>query len=233
MLSAHQHKQLEVINEIERQVASNTLGFSTVAAVEDFVSDPRLTITSVHFPSEALKLHIRTQLISPLQQLDTAQYFYDDDSLHMTIKNVRVIADPPTFTEADVQKAREVFSRVIPQHRAFHVYFYRLMVFPHSLSLIGTTDPALDSLVTSLDQGLGAAGIHDDKVYVNTQYFFSNMTLARFRAPVSAAFRQKVATLSHNVQFAPYLVNTISLVTGNAAMKRLRIVDEWFLQNDI
>ncbi len=54
----HQQKQIEVINKLEEQVKANTLGFSVVSPVEDFENDPRICLTSVHFPSDGLKNQI-------------------------------------------------------------------------------------------------------------------------------------------------------------------------------
>ncbi|HIH13441.1 TPA: hypothetical protein HA242_06995 [Candidatus Woesearchaeota archaeon] len=57
----------------------------------------------------------------------------------MTIKNIRVINNPPHFTEGDVNQAGKVFSQIIPKHKRFNVYFYRLLLFPNNLALLGTS----------------------------------------------------------------------------------------------
>src|SRR5258708_36767392 len=195
MDNLHKQKQIEVINSLEQQIKSNSMGFSTVAPVNDYENDTRICLTSVHLPHQQLITQVQDFLIKPLQQISPGYFFYPSDSLHMTIKNIRVINDPPHFTQEDIKKAKQVFTTVIPSHKKFHVYFYRLLLFPNNLALIGTTDPELDNIVQDLDNKLKEVGIPDDKKYMNAQYFFSNMTLARFNAPPSEEFLQKVKSL--------------------------------------
>jgi 2'-5' RNA ligase len=126
-----------------------------------------------------------------------------------------------------VETAKKVFAEIVPRHQAFQVYYYRLLLFPYNLALIGTTDPELDALALDLDRGLRAAGIPDDKKYLNDKYFFSNVTLARFATPPSPAFIEKVAAISHALHFEPYLVDSVSLVTSNAVLKQRTVVGEW------
>ena len=65
-----------------------------------------------------------------------------------------------------------------------------------NLTLISTTDSDLDSIILDLDKSLIEAGIPDDKIYSNSQYFFSNMTLARFTRPINESFKNKIEKLS-------------------------------------
>jgi len=227
-MSSYQDKQKKVIAALEKQIKANALTFSTVAPVTDYVNDPRICLTSVHFPQKSLIDQIQRQIIDPLQAIDPQHFYYPRDSLHLTIKNIRVINDPPHFTEEDVEKAQKIFSDVIPHHTRFSVYFYRLLLFPNNLALIGTTDPELDKLVLELDRKLTEAGIPDDKKYNNTQYFFSNMTLARFSDP-SELFKKKVEEISQNLVFEPYIIDAVTLLTGNAVMKNRIELGRWSL----
>jgi 2'-5' RNA ligase len=227
-MTDHQMQQLKVIKIIENQIEDSAMNFSTVAPVDDFESDNRLCLTGVHFPSNVLLDQVN-EIIKNLQEIEKAYYYYKPESLHMTIKSVRVISNPPEFTKEDVGKAEKVFGTVIPKHSQFSVYFYRLLLFKNNLALIGTTDPELDDLIKDLDQNLETAGIPDNKQYTNTQYFFINMTLARFAAP-SEKFAKAVATLSKKITIDPYTVDSVSLVTGNAVFKKLNIINTWKLQ---
>ncbi|MBD3250762.1 MAG: hypothetical protein GF381_04325 [Candidatus Pacebacteria bacterium] len=225
---SHQFKQHQVINQISNQVSNNSLGFTTVFPVNDFEADQRICLTSVHFPDKELIEKVRV-FIESLRELEPTFFFYPDDSFHLTIKNVRVISNPPNFTEIDVQKANQVFSETIPLHKQFQVYFYRLLLFPNNLSLIGTTDPELDKIILDLDKGLKKAGIPDDKVYANSKYFFSNMTLARFNSKPSQEFEAKILELSESLTFQPYMVDSVTLVTGNAVLKKRHKIGTWKL----
>ena len=228
-LTTHQLKQKEVIEDIARRVACNSLNFTTVSPVEDFDNDPRMCITSVHFPHTHLLDKIQHELIEPLRAVESDYYYYTNSSLHMTVKNVRVINDPPRFDEGDVNKAIKVFGEVIPRHKKYNVYFYRLLLFPNNLALIGTTDEELDRIVLDLDDRMKAGGIADDKIYANSKYFFCNMTLSRFGSTPSAAFREKVSELSETLKFEPYTVDSVSLLSGNAVLRNKKILGVWKL----
>ncbi|MDO8618448.1 MAG: hypothetical protein Q7R49_00725 [Candidatus Daviesbacteria bacterium] len=225
----HQQKQIEVIDQIESQVKSNRLKSSLVTPVKDFEKDPRICLTSVHIPSNALKQKIQDEIIRALKGVFSEVYFYSSDSMHMTVKNIRVINNPPHFKPADIEKAKQVFSQVIPKHKKFKAYFYRLLLFPNNLALMSTTDPELDSIVFDLDKGLNEAELPDDKQYINSKYFFCNMTLARFSTP-SKEFIKKVEELTEKIKFDPYIVDSVSLITCNAVLKDLNIIGTWKLK---
>lgn len=226
----HQLKQQEVIDRIANQISSKSLNFSTVSPVDDYENDPRTCLTSVHLPHKFLLDQVQKILIEPLQKIEPNFYYYPNDSLHMTIKNVRVINDPPHFSEDETRRAEEIFAETIPQHNKFNAFFYRLLLFPGNLALIGTTDAELDNLVLDLDKKLIAGGIPDDKVYSNSQYFFSNMTLTRFSTLPSEAFKQKVVELSASLKFEPYQVDSVTLLTCNAVLKNKQIRGTWKLK---
>lgn len=228
----HQLKQQETINKIEEQINTKSLSFSAVSPVESYENDPRICLTSVHVPHEELKIQVQQLLVEPLCKVAPDFYYYSPDSLHMTIKNIRVINDPPHFAERDVKKAEKVFSKIIPNHKKFNVYFYRLLLFPNNLVLIGTTDSELDNIIFDLDNGLNKAGIPDDKVYVNSKYFFINITLARFNISPSEEFRQKVKELSDFIKFKSYVVDTITLLSNNAVFKNRKIIGTWHLKEN-
>lgn len=229
IFSKHQKEQVKVIDDIERQTTSGTLKFSTVEPADDFDNDQRFCLTSVHFPKQSLLHKIRKEIQEPLQCIAPEQYYYKPQSLHMTIKNIRVINDPPHFTNEDIETARHVFSRVIPTRHSFNVYFYRLLLLPMNLILAGTTDPELDLIHHDLDRELRTAGIPDNKQYTNSKYFFSNVTVARFTEPVTDKFRQKVQELSQTIQFNPYLVDSVTLIRCNASIAICDKIQTWKL----
>lgn len=229
ILSPHQEKQVTVINQIEEQVKGSSLGFTTVAPVDNYESDSRISLTSVHLPSPDLKTKVRESIIQPLRQISPDFFYYPSDLLHMTIKNIRVASDPPTFSDEDEVKAQKVFAAALPNHKKFQVYFYRLLLFPNNLSLIGTTDPELDSIFSDLDARLISAGLQDDKKYLNSQFFFSNMTLARFNTQPSPEFLRKVSEISDSLRFEPYTVDSVKLITCTAVLTKRSIIDTWKL----
>lgn len=228
-MTSHQKKQIEVISQIEEQIQTSSLNFSTISPVENFESDRRISLTSVHLPSILLKNKI-LELTKPLRDISLEHYYYPSESLHTTIKNVRVINDPPHFTRDDIEKAKGIFSKIIPNHRQFKVYYYRLLLFPNNLALIGTTDEELDNIIFDLDKKLKEFGIADDKQYINSKYFFSNITLARFSKPITNKFREKVEVLSNKIRFDPYVVDSVALVTTNAVFHNPQVIGTWKLK---
>jgi len=226
----HQKNQIKIINEIEKQIQNKSLVFSTVAPVEDYKNDKRMCLTSVHFPSRKLSQQIKKQIIEPLQIIEPNFYWYKSTSLHLTIKNVRVINNPPNFSPSNISQVRNVFDKVVPQNISIGVYFYRLLLFPNNLALIGTTDPTLDTLFLNLDQELNSINFPDDKKYLNKRYFFCNMTLCRFNIEPSEKFKEKVQEISKSIKLAPYLINTVTLLTSNAVLERKKIINTWSLK---
>jgi len=228
-MSTHQKKQIEIINAIEQQVKENTLQFTTVSPVNDYKNDSRLCLTSVHFPKEPLLTKIQ-ELIKPLKKIEPNYHYYASDNLHITIKNIRVINDPPHFTKEDIIVANTVFSEVVPQHHSFSIYFYHLLLFPNSLSLVGTTDPEFDNIVLDLDRKLSDAGIPDDKKYHNSHYFFCNVTIARF-SEASENFKKAVRQLDNILSFDPYTVDNVTLLASNAVSHKNQIINSWRLES--
>lgn len=228
-MTTHQQKQLGVIEQIEKQVKANTLNFSTVSPVADYENDPRISLTSVHLPDNNLISQIFKNIVDPIRKIAPDLYYYSNRALHMTIKNVRTINNPPQFTESEAKKVTEIFSQIIPKHKRFKVYFYRLMLFRNNLALIGTTDPELDNIILDLDLSLNAAGIPDNKKYINSKYFFSNITLVRFNTKLGKNVHDKINELSQSIKFTPYTVDTVTLLTCNAVFNNQKIRGKWSL----
>jgi 2'-5' RNA ligase len=226
----HRQHQTDIIDRIAADIAAGSCRTSTVTPVADFAHDPRICLTSVHLPRPELTDAISQSLIRPLTAADPELYYYGTDALHITVKNIRVINDPPTFTDGDIATAERIFSAVIPRHRAFTVTFYRLLLFPNNLALMGTTEPGLDGIIHDLDTELTAAGLSDDKIYLNDRYFFCNMTLSRFPHPPTERFAAAVAGLAAtSLPLPPYRVDSVSLITTNAAFRNGKIRGHWNL----
>lgn len=229
-ITKHQQKQIEIINSIENQIKSDTLQATTVEPVLDFNTDKRMCLTSVHFPHEMFINSVYSSISLPLMKLFPSAYFYSQSSLHLTIKNIKVINDPPTFTNTDISQAIEIFNRVIIKHKRFTIYPYRLLLFKNNLALMSTTDDELDSIILELDEELSKAKIPDDKQYINPRYFFSNMTVARFGTAPPQDFINMVNYISSHLELDPYTVDTVSLITSNAVMKKLHEYKKWRLE---
>ena len=225
----HQQNQRKIIENLEQLFRQNTGQVSVVAPVEDFLEDKRITLTSIHIPSDSLKAEIQESIIKPLKKQFPDIHFYSNDSLHLTIKNVRVVSDPPNFDEEQIKVVNEVFTSVLARHKKFTVNFYKLFLTQNSIALVGTTDPHLDDIIIDLDTVLKERGMEDDKKYVNKKYFFCNITLARFSTPVTDELERTVRKLSDKLVIEPYVVDSVNLVSGNAVMNYLQIHGRWDL----
>lgn len=230
-MTIHQQKQIEIINQIAEQIRTDSLKASAVIPVENFDEDTRMCLTSVHFPHQSFVNSIYTSITKPLQKLFSKAYYYSPSSLHLTIKNIRVINDPPHFTDHDVTTAKKVCEKVVPSHKQFLVYPYRLLLFKNNLALMSTTDERLDAIILDLDRELNKAHISDDKHYINSRYFFSNMTLARFGEIPPRRFREMVRNISSSLDIPFYTINSVSLVTSNAVMKKRLMHGTWCLRS--
>ena len=226
-LNHYQKEQLKVIQQLEEAIQNKKISFSVVAPIENFETDRRICLTSVFFPSKEFKNKVISEIIQPLKQIEPKHYYYPSSALHLTIKNIRVINYPPHFTKQDIQIADKIFSQIVPKHKTHHVYFNRLLAFPVNLALIGITDKERDELILDLDKALKAAHLPDDKQYLNDKYFFANITLLRFAHPPSKKFLNKVKSLSKKIDFPVVKINQVNLITANAVLKKLKIINQY------
>lgn len=229
--SDHQKKQIQIINKLEKQIKSGDLGVSTVSPTTNFETDDRIFFAGVYFPSQEFVEKIQNELVKPLKEIDKNQYYYPPSSIHITIKNIRTISDPPNFNESDIEKAKVVFSKVTQKHKGFNAYFYKLIIFPNNLTLVGTTDSEFDDLLLDLDSSLKNAGIADDKTYANSKYFFSNITLCRFYKKPSSDFIKKVSELNNNFVVLEIPIKNVELVSANAVLKKRAVYGKWNLND--
>ncbi len=157
---------------------------------------------------------IQEKCIAPLQALEPRHYFYPTQTLHLTIKNIRVSSDPPRFDANDIQKAIEVFSKIIPHHQRIRFTLKGLLLLPTSIGIRGYCDESLYSLIQELDQGLTAAGIPDDKMYASQDIRFGNITFCRYNSTPGQVFQERLLQL-HKVEIGELEVSMVQLITTN------------------
>jgi hypothetical protein len=229
-VTPYQLKQKGVIDKIEEKLKSNIIDFSTVSPAQDWETDNRICLTGAHILGGFIRKQITEKIIKPLWEISPDHHYYSADTLHATIKNIRVINDPPRFSNDDIQNAKEIFAKVVPAHKTFQAFFYHLIIFPGSLTLVGTTEEELSNLILDLEQNLKAKEITDDKVYSDPKTFFANVTLARFVKAPSEDFKQKVEELNKTISFDSYVVDSVTLLTCNAVFEKRNIIGVWELK---
>ena len=205
-------------------------GVSIVPMQADFRYDKKLCLTSVVFIPADLAKKIQRTIIESLRVVDPHHHYYEPGEMHLTIKNIRTIHDPPLFEDADIQKVDRIFTQIFPKHRSFSFFLEEVVLFPTSVSLIGYCDERLKHLVRDLDTGLKRIGIPDNKKYISDSVFFGNITLCRLVRPPSSAFQRRLEELSCN-SIASIDVKEIHLVVCNSVCARdsQRIVNSYKL----
>ena len=136
-------------------------GKSSVTVVEptqDYASETRRCLTTVTFLPDGLIPAVFSKLIHPLRAVDPEQYYFSPDTLHVTIKNIRTVSDPPDFTPQDVERVRDAFVQVVPPLPAFQVHLGRLIELPTSVGIRVTTGESFIAVVRALDTALQEAG---------------------------------------------------------------------------
>lgn len=212
-----------------RQILSGSSKVSIVAPRVDFRADPARCLTAVALLPDALAQQTHSQLIAPLAAIEPHQFFYRPGEMHLTIKGVRVIADPPTFDEADVKAVDAMLGKRIPQHPAITFALEEVVAFPASLAISATSEGNFGELVRDLDAGLIEVGVPDNKRYVSDRVFFGSITFCRFTSTPSAAFLEKAKQLV--IDLPDFEVKLISLIDCNAvcAEDTRRIINRYEL----
>ncbi len=197
----------------DMQQAQNQL--SIVEIKSDYENDDAISLTSVVFVPQNIALEISKQIIEPLKVIEPHHFYYSEDLLHITIKNIRKMHKPPRFTDSDIVKVNKLFNQIIPKFKSFNFHLEGLLLFPTSVSLIGYCNETFRELIQALDNGLKDIGLPDDKKYISDSVFFGNITFCRFTQKPSLDFENKVKELE-NVGIGEIPVSEINLVTCNA-----------------
>ena len=214
-MSDYRRQQEQIIDQLRLGAGQPGAKATVVPIKRDYRNDPATGLTSVIFVPEELGRAISQQIIAPLKAIEPDHYYYPLESLHLTIKNVRSVHNPPCFTSSDVGKVDWLFAQIVPQHRVFTLWLEELVPFSTSLSLIAYSGEQLHRLVHALDAGLDDIGVPDNKRYVSKEVIFGNVTLCRYVQPPSERFLSAVAERAH-VFAAELKVERVALITCNA-----------------
>lgn len=227
----YRQQQETLIRGLEEQLNNKQSTGSTIVSMRNnYEDDNEICLTSVVFLPKELQQTITSELIEPLKAIQPAHHFYPGESLHLTIKNIRTIHQPPLFTEENQVAVDQLFTKLIPQQKSFSFDLNGLVKFPTSLSIAGYSDERLLHLVQALDCGLNEIGVPDNKTYISDTVFFGNVTFCRFTEPPTDAFLAEF-NKRKNTLIGELSVNTISLISCNAvcSKKTLTIINTYQL----
>lgn len=211
-------KQRQLIKEIEENSVQQQA--SLVEIEDDYLQDKRICLTIVAFPSPEIISLIEKRIVSPLKEIEPGYFYYPAESMHLTIKNVRTINNPPLFTQEDVEKVDKWLKEISPKLKSFSYILEGLAVFPRGIPLIGYSGEELKDLVQTLDQGLKDIGVPDNKKYYSSEVFFGNITLCRCSSRFSKKFLEEVKKLK-NIFIGEMPVKEISLIICNGVCSPL------------
>lgn len=220
-MNPFQKKQLDLIRQMESDFASGTATSTVVAMQTDYVNDPQLCLTCVSFLPHDIVDTIQKQLIRPLSVIEPDFYFYPNQSLHITIQNIRVISDPPHFNEIDIAKAQQLLQNFIPAYEPFVFEFSGILLLPTSLAVIVLITPEYDHFVRAFRQTLISADVPDDKQYFSDEIIFANTTICRYTHEPSQEFLDEVAKHKQTL-FGSMNVEEVSLIQTNAGAHPLK-----------
>ncbi len=215
MTDDYTQQQKALVAQMEQIFVSDAPRPTLVEMQQDYAHDPRRCLTAVVLLPPDVTQIISQKLVEPLRGVDSSQYFFPPDSLHITIKNVRTIDLPPKFTPEQAQRVDQLFQTIIPRFGAIEFTIEDVLLFPTSVSVMSYTTRDYQRLVLALDQGLQRIGVPDNKRYVSDEIFAGNTTVCRFGSEVSATFKSAVHNL-RNLRIGSFKAKTVQLVTCNA-----------------
>ena len=208
-------QQKYLVKEIENSLSKGMRKATTIEMQKDYANDDQICLTSVVFVPKNISQKIAEDIIGPLQKIDPAQYYYSSDSMHLTIKNVRVIKNPPSFNEEDIRKVDKLFSELIPKFPKFEFSIEDVILWPTSIAVMGYCDETLQKLVTALDKGLREIEVPDDKKYASNSVYFGNITICRFAQNPKEESLEAVKKLRDH-KIGNMIIEKINLITCNA-----------------
>ncbi|MBI2074857.1 MAG: hypothetical protein HYT83_03425 [Candidatus Levybacteria bacterium] len=227
---SYQQKQFQLFEKIEEKFKKGENPSTIVESLSDYASDSRICLTSVVFPPREIQQAIISKVIKPLKNADNRLYYYLPNSFHLTIQNIKSIANPPNFTNEEIEKVKKVLQSVVPRYKSFEFNIKGIFELPTSLSLRAYSDEILKYLVLELREELKNVGVYDNKKYASSEIFFGNISICRFTETPNNSFFEEEKKLK-DVRIGKLKVAKISLITTNSVCHpgKTNIIEEFNL----
>ncbi len=209
MLSLRQ-KQEAAFNALENDNAP----VSIVSIPGSYEHDSRICLTMVFFLPIALSKRVTKEIVGPLKTADPKQYFYPFDSLHLTIQNVKVVADPPNFSSKEIELVRNL-SLYFKKHNPLFFELNGLLKMKNSAFIKAYPDAETQEFILSLRKKLEEIGVPDDKSYSESSIVTGGITFCRFYTASNNAF-MKYFNRIKNIDLGKLRVDKVSLISTNA-----------------
>ncbi|MBP9813799.1 hypothetical protein KBC80_01270 [Candidatus Woesebacteria bacterium] len=225
-------RQLALMRQMESALAANSKASEIVAMQSDYANDDALCLTTVSYIPKSLAESIRTAIIEPLAVIDPDQYYFPNSSMHVTIHNIRVVRSPQSFTDQDIQHARQLLRLSIPTFTAPTFELVGLLSMPTSVSIIALVNPEFDHMVKSIRHQFTEANLADDKKYFTDEITFANITICRYTKSPSKLFLETVQK-NKETKYGIFSPKETCLVTSNAGMhpSKTTIIESFAFHN--
>ena len=181
----------------------------------DFANDNRISLAAIKFLPKELSDLIERDLSHPLFAIDERQFFFANQSLHMTVQNVRKISDHATFGDKEIEAARLAFKKVAADFSPFEFSLEGLLVMPASVAIRAIAEPRFAEFSRAIRDRLRVAGVADDKPYINDDVVFGNVTFCRYTAPPTEKFMAKIEQL-RGVDLGALKIDSFELLSTNS-----------------
>lgn len=214
-MTPFQKKQLALMRQMETMLAADSHVSTIVPMQADYATDNQLCLSLNAFVPEAIATSIHNKLIEPLQRLDRHHYYYQNESLHVTFHSIRIIHNPPTYSQKDIETSRALLTKLIPSERPFPFIWHGVLALPTSVSVIVLVTPAYNRFIRRVRHDFVGHGIPDDKKYFSDTMVFANTTICRYTHKPSPEFIEKLQTLK-DTTIGSGVIDMVSLIETNA-----------------
>lgn len=215
MVTPFQQEQLALMRQMETMLASDSRVSTIVPIQADYATDNQLCLSLNAFVPDAISKAIQTTLIGPLQRLDPSQYYYPKESLHITFHSIRIIHNPPTYSEKDIETSKQLLAQLVPPERPFPFIWHGVLSLPTSVSVIALITPEYDRFIRRLRRAFVRSGIPDDKKYFSDTIVFANTTICRYSHKPPPEFLEKLSMVK-DMHIGTGIIDNVSLVEINA-----------------
>ena len=193
----YQAKQKAQFDELEAKFKQGLKPMVVCDRVQDYINDPRRSLTTAFFTPPEINQVIQNKLIEPLRAIDPNQYYLPPESLHLNLLILAYNTNPPTFTEEDAQDIKQILEETLPNCPPITYTLKGILVGPNSLAVRGYTGIELQQTVRTIQKKLLPLGFDTSIGQVSKEIFFGNVTFCRFTHDPSPEFLAKVMELKH------------------------------------
>jgi 2'-5' RNA ligase len=151
-----------------------------------------------------------------LQDADPRQFYVPPNALHLTMKSIRTIADPPNYTAEELSRVKALLPDFTREYSPIPMVGHGLLRTPTSCSIPVSTEAEFGRFVCDLDRVLNTQGVPDDKLYYSTEVFFSNVTFVRYSCTPNKEFWDVLSGFD-SLELPLFFIDTVKLLSSNLA----------------